>query len=152
MDRLNRVIGAVCLVFSIVLTLLAVNISEPPSATSDLLGPKAFPVGVGVLMIGCSIGIGFSRLPTTDERGESLGVRGLIRLLPYVSVLVLYVFLLPYLGMVVGICMLMWLAMFLTGKDRWVKDIIISGSVAIGVWVLFVYILEIHLPVWPAIF
>lgn len=150
--RHNKVIGAMCLVLSIVFTLLAVNISDPPSATSDFLGPKAFPMGIGMLMIGCSIGIGFSRFPKADEQGESLGIGELVPLLPYIGVLILYVILLPYLGMVIGICLLMWLVMFLTGKDRWIKDFVVSGSVAIGVWILFVYILDIHLPVWPSIF
>ncbi|MCT8140509.1 hypothetical protein H1D32_24245 [Anaerobacillus sp. CMMVII] len=53
----DRITGLVGFLFGLCLLIAALKIPSPPTATSDFMGPAAFPIIVSVMVILCSIGI-----------------------------------------------------------------------------------------------
>ncbi|NOU75707.1 hypothetical protein GC098_30780 [Paenibacillus sp. LMG 31458] len=90
----NRITASVGLLYALLYFMFAYAIPAPPGLTQDLLGSRAFPMAIGVLMGVCAIGIFFMRTEETDE--VIVGWEGVVRLLPYVFMLALYILLLPY--------------------------------------------------------
>lgn len=146
----NKIIAIVCAIFSVIVIILAFNIQTPPSATMDFLGPKGFPLIISIILILCSIGIYFAK-EQDGEKSDEVGIQEIVNLLPFIGVLIIFLLILPFIGMVIGIFLLMMTLIFLIEKGNWVKNTVISTSIALGLWIIFTHILNIPIPAWPSI-
>lgn len=145
----NKTIATVSFAFSLFVIILAFQIQTPPSATMDYLGPKGFPLIISGLLMICSVGIFFTKI--SSEESEEVGIQEIINLLPFIVIVFLFLMILPYIGMVIGIFLLMMTLIQLIEKGKWMKNAIISASVSLGIWVIFAQILNISIPAWPSI-
>jgi putative tricarboxylic transport membrane protein len=141
----NRITGSVGLLYALFYFVFAYAIPAPPGLAQDLLGSRAFPMAIGVLMGVCAIGIFFIRSEETADE-EIVGWEGIVRLLPYVFILALYILLLPYLGLIIDTTLALFAVMNRMSRKIWWKDLLLSAIISASLWVLFVVILKVSLP------
>lgn len=147
----NKTTAIGCFIFSVFVMILTFNIESPPSATADFLGPKGFPLIISSILILSSIGIYFVKVPSEEEENNEVGMKEIINLLPFIGILIVFILVLPYVGMVIGIFLLMMTLIYLIQRGKWMINTIISASVAIGIWIIFAKLLNIAIPAWPSI-
>lgn len=140
----NKTTGLIGLIVSLAYVILSFNIMQPPGLTQDLLGSRAFPIGVGILLALSSIAIFFMKL--SDEEEEGLGLDGVKRLSPYVLLVIIYIVMMPLIGMLISTILFMLAVMHRMTKGTWCKDAVIVCSISTGLWVLFELVLTIQLP------
>lgn len=141
----NQILGIAGLLFSLFYIILSFNIMKPPGLTQDILGSRAFPIGTGILMGLCSLGIIFVPVPR-EEEDESVGVQGIQQLLPYVLIILLYILLLPILGTIIATTLFMFVMMNRMSKKHFGKDLIIAASISLFLWFIFSFVMKIPLP------
>ncbi|RJQ63377.1 MAG: tripartite tricarboxylate transporter TctB family protein [Desulfobacteraceae bacterium] len=109
----------------------------------DPLGPKVFPVILGVLMTA----LGFSLLirPVGTSPSETF-TRPAACTLILAVLLCVYGFAIGWIGYPVATFLFLFLGSRLLGEKSWVKCIVIPLALSMGVFGLFTRVLEIQLP------
>ncbi len=114
-----------------------------PFALSDLLGPRAFPLGLGVLLSALGMGL-LGRAWSVGGAGIDLG--RLATLAPLVVSVLLYTYVFQPLGFLVSTTLLLAFLFSLLGERRYW----LTGSVALGstlaLYLLFNVVLHVRLP------
>jgi putative tricarboxylic transport membrane protein len=140
----NRLTGAIGILFGILYTVLSFNIRKPPGMTLDVLGSKTFPIVAGIIMLVSSLIIFLQRDHDDDE--EEFGKNEIVTLLPYVLMVIIYIALLPITGTLITTILFMYFVMNRMSKGVWWKSLVISVSITICFWLLFVVLLKVQLP------
>jgi putative tricarboxylic transport membrane protein len=128
---------------------LAAVAALPRAAISDPLGPTAFPILLGILMlIGAGVQVAEIVLrraghaaPTEDDspRFDPIVLAG-------IASLIAFALLLEMLGFVVAMALQMVFLTLLLDRTRWKLNLAASIGYAVGVYVLFAVLLGVALP------
>jgi putative tricarboxylic transport membrane protein len=118
-------------------------ISMPSASIGDPLGPKAFPLLLGILMILLGISIFFK----PGEGVEiSFGKKTLGSVMGLAVLLGVYGYTLPWIGYLLGTFLFLSITSRLLGEKSWILNILLSAGVSLGIYGLFTRILGIPLP------
>jgi hypothetical protein len=123
------------------------------------MGAGYFPFVVGVLLVALGTVIMFGALVVETEDGEPVGPWAWKPLLAIVGANFAFGALiggvpaigLPPMGLVVAVVALTAIASLATGRFAWKESVVLSVVFTAMCWVLFVLILQLKLPLWPAL-
>jgi hypothetical protein len=122
------------------------------------MGPGYFPLMLGILLAGMGGFIIFESLVVETEDGEPIGKWAWKPLGFIIAANLLFGVMLgglpsiglPYMGMIVAIIVLTFVAALAGDKFRVKEVAILSVILAIGSYLAFVVLLKLQFPVWPA--
>ena len=138
--RPDRSLAPVLFVLSAGYLAAAFLISEPGGQYAAI-GPRAFPVAIGIGLVACSLWIGLTgkglgELPRIDWRLASASA---LAFLAYIS-------LLESVGYLLATVAFMTIESRLLGRRAWFRDLIVSVFIAALVYGVFNLLLGIRLP------
>ncbi len=148
----DRLVGLVLLVFAVAWSVIVVETIPPGS--SGPVGPRGFPLGLGVLLAGLSgLMILGSFIPrgrdSADElQGEpvALGVE-IWAIASTVGLLVVYTLLLSYSGFIIGTALSVAAALlFILRVPDWRLILGMSLGMSLGIYLVFGKLLGVYLP------
>ncbi|UXH79696.1 tripartite tricarboxylate transporter TctB family protein [Roseateles amylovorans] len=125
------------------------SISNYSFGTSARPGPGYFPFGLGVLLAILGGTVLFKALTIESEGGQPIGPVAWRPLLIVVGAIALFGVALPRLGMAITLPLLIITASFASDEFRWRDAILSSVILTIGSWAIFVWGLNLVIPVWP---
>ena len=138
----DRIFGGVCVVLAAAYVYFALQVQT--AFISDPLGPKAFPVIIGVILaIGGTYAIA---RPDADPSWPGLG--RLLEIGFAIAVMVAYTYALPTVGFVVSTTAAAGLLSWRLGATP-LRAVIAGVSIAVGIFVVFRLILKLSLAVGP---
>ncbi|MEO5732338.1 MAG: tripartite tricarboxylate transporter TctB family protein [Rubrivivax sp.] len=113
-------------------------------------GPAYFPFGLGVLTALLGAALLFKSLTLETEGGDRIGAWAWKPLLLIVAAVAAFGWLLPHLGMVIALPLLVIVSALAGDEFHW-KDALVNAAVlTIGSWAIFVWGLNLVIPLWPA--
>ena len=123
----------------------------PTSRYSGMVGPKVFPyIAAGGLML-CAIALFFKKETENEKsRGPFLDRAGWIRVLKLVILLALFPVMFKYLGFIISAIILLFImiSLFDLAKTESIwKKIFVTASVTGILYVVFIYVIKIKLPI-----
>lgn len=138
--RPNRSLAAVLFVLSAGYLAVAFLISEPAGQYAAI-GPRAFPVAIGIGLVVCSLWIGLTgngrgELPPIDWRVAAMSA----------LVFLAYTSLLEPVGYVLATVAFITTESRLLGSRAWRRDLIVSMFITVSIYAVFNLILGIRLP------
>ena len=138
--RPNRNLAAVLFVMSVGYLAIAFLISEPGGQYAAI-GPRAFPVAIGIGLVACSLWIGLTgkgrgELPPIDWRVASVSALAFFA----------YMSLLETVGYLVATVVFITIESRLLGSRAWFRDLIVSVFITASVYGVFNLLLRIRLP------
>jgi hypothetical protein len=122
------------------------------------MGPGYFPLMLGVVLAGMGAFIIFESLVVETEDGEPIGKWAWRPLGFVIAANLLFGMLLgglpsiglPYMGMVIAIIGLTFVAALAGDRFKFKEVAILSVVLAIGSYLAFIVLLKLQFPVWPA--
>jgi putative tricarboxylic transport membrane protein len=119
------------------------------SAYGSNVGPNIFPLGLGLLLILLSLRLFYEALKSkaSGEAGDKLDYK---KFLMIFTAAVLYAFFFEEIGYIIGTFLFLLFSFQVLEKGKWLKSVLISSLFSIGVYVLFVVILEGSMPGFPS--
>lgn len=134
------------------------SITLPNASIGNPIEPKIFPLllGIGTTICGIILTIIEGRKKTAGKETKKENGKGLShdsKLIIYTCVVALvYALLFEPIGYVLSTILFMGAMLFaLNGKEKWKTNIIVSLGFSIGIYILFLKLLGIPLPVMPFI-
>ncbi len=144
---LSTALGIIYLVMSYML---------PDATIGNPMEPKIFPLmlGIGVTICGILLILSESKKKTTAEEIKNEKNKGLShdsKLIIYTCVVALvYALMFERIGYVLSTIIFMNAMLFvLNGKQKWKTNLIVSMAFSIGIYVIFLKLLAIPLPMMP---
>ena len=113
-----------------------------PSGGYAAIGPRAFPIMIGLALIGCSIWIGVG---PSRSQAKKTPVDWWLFSLSALTFLA-YILLLEPLGYLLATVALIALESRLLGSRNWLHNLIVSCVITASVYGIFSFLLEIPLP------
>jgi len=138
------------------LMFMAVGISFAWGATiysfgsSARPGPGYFPFGLGILLALLGAFLFFEALTIETEDGERIGPWAWKPLIMITSTVSIFGWMLPHMGMVIALPILVVVAALAGDEFHWKDALINSILLTIGSWVIFIYGLNLTIPLWPS--
>jgi putative tricarboxylic transport membrane protein len=119
------------------------------SAYGSNVGPNIFPLGLGLLLILLSLRLFYEALKSkaNSEKGDKLDYK---KFLMIFTAALLYAFFFEEIGYIIGTFLFLLFSFQVLEKGKWLKSVLISGLFSVGVYVLFVVILEGSMPGFPS--
>lgn len=120
------------------------------SAYGSTVGPNIVPFGLGGLLILLSLRLFYEAMKKSKEptnNGQKLDYK---RFLIIFVAAFLYAFFLETIGYIIGTFLFLLISFQVLERGKWLKSIVISGLFAVGVYVIFVVILEGSMPGLPS--
>lgn len=112
-------------------------------------GPAYFPFGLGLLLAVMGAITLVSSLVTGQKGDGEIGDIAWRPLLIMVGSVVLFGFALPWLGMAIALPLLV-LTSALAGDEFHIGEVLLNAAIlTVGSWVVFIYGLNLVIPVWP---
>ena len=136
----DRVMGAVFLFVGISYMGAAVFISEPEGQYA-VIGPRLFPLVVGVGLVACSLWIAIQ-----PKDAPALPAIDWIGMLATAFAFLIYVLVLGRIGFLVATTIFITVESRLLGSRAWRRDVIVSLGITLSVYLLFSVVLGIRLP------
>ncbi len=138
--RQDRSLAAVLVVLSAGYLAAAFLISEP-GGQDAAIGPRAFPVAIGIGLVACSLWIGRTatgsrELPPIDWRVAAMSA----------LVFLAYLLLLEPVGYLLATVAFITVEARLLGSRAWLRDLIVSVVITASVYTVFNLLLGIRLP------
>lgn len=118
--------------------------------TSARPGPGYFPFGLGIILAVLGAFILFEALTIETEDGEKVGQIAWRPMAIVVGSLVLFGFLLPWLGMVIALPILVITAAMAGDEFHWGEALANAAFLTVGSWAIFIYGLNLTIPLWPS--
>ena len=115
-------------------------------------GPAYFPFGLGVLLAILGSMVLFKALTIESEGGDPIGEIAWKPLLIIVAAIIVFGLALPRLGLVITLPILVTMSALAGDEFRWRDALINSAVLTVGSWFIFVWGLNLVIPVWPTIF
>lgn len=119
------------------------------SAYGSTVGPNIVPFGLGALLVLLSLRLFYEVLKTKDQ-GSKGGKLEYKKFLIIFAAAFLYVFFFETIGYIVGTFLFLLISFQALERGSWLKSILISGLFSVGVYVIFVVILEGSMPGFPS--
>jgi putative tricarboxylic transport membrane protein len=142
MNRGNRIWGIVICALGAFYLFEGFNL--PPAAIGDPLGPLVFPTILGFSFIACGVYLAVKPGPRLAQ--PPLVARYFLRVLILFALLLLYSGSISWLGYLPATFLFVLAGAFLMGERSWAKGILLSAAFSTGVFLLFVRVLTIPLP------
>jgi hypothetical protein len=120
--------------------------------TSARPGPGYFPFGLGILLAilgGLTL---FEALTIETDNGEPVGKFAWKPLLIIIGSIVLFGLMLQPLGMVIALPVLVIVSALAGDEFHWGEAILNAAILTVGSWVVFIWGLNLTIPMWPTIF
>lgn len=115
-------------------------------------GPGYFPFGLGILLALLGGAVLFKALTIESEGGDPIGGVAWKPLLIIVASVVLFGLMLPRLGVAITLPVLIVFSAMAGDEFRWRGALLSAVVLTVGSWFIFVWGLNLVLPVWPTIF
>lgn len=138
---------------SIVFLLLGIGFmwqsaSISSTAYGSTVGPNIFPFGLGLALVLLSIRLFYEVLKTktANREEERLDYK---RFLLIFAAAFLYAYFLEMIGYVIGTFAFLLFAFQTIERGKWLKSVVIASAFSIGVYVVFVVLLEGSMPGFP---
>jgi hypothetical protein len=113
-------------------------------------GPAYFPFGLGIILAILGALVLFSALTLETEDGEPVGAIAWRQLLLITSSVVVFGLVLPRLGMVLSLPILVLIAS-LAGDEFHLGEVVVNSIIlTVGSWAIFIWGLNLTIPLWPA--
>jgi len=113
-------------------------------------GPAYFPFGLGVLMAILGGLVLFKSLTFEVEGGDKIGPWAWKPLIMITATVAIFGWMLPHMGMFIALPILVVVAALAGDEFHW-KDAVISSIVlTAGSWVIFIWGLNLTIPLWPS--
>lgn len=138
--------GLIFVLVGIAFALGATNYSFGSSARP---GAAYFPFGLGVLLAILGSMVLFKALTIESEGGDPIGNIAWKPLLVIVSAIVVFGLLLPYLGLALTLPILVTMSAMAGDEFHWKDALLNSLILTFGSWVIFIWGLNLIIPVWP---
>lgn len=121
------------------------------SAYGSEVGPNMFPLGLGILLILLSLRLFWetSKQKKTGAEPAASEKRNYGRFLLILAATFLYVFLFETLGYLIATFFFLAVAFRVMGSSSWIKAAAISLLFSVGVYYMYVYLLQGTLPGFP---
>ncbi|MCD9022075.1 tripartite tricarboxylate transporter TctB family protein [Cohnella silvisoli] len=119
------------------------------SSYGSNVGPNIFPLGLGSLLILLSIRLFYEVLKAKDHGGEKEKL-DYKRFLMIFAAAVLYAFFFEDIGYILGTFLFLLFSFQVLERGKWLKSLLIASLFSVGVYVLFVVILEGSMPGFPS--
>lgn len=140
MTRTSRIGGAIICATGLAYLLAALAI--PSASVGDPLGPTAFPVVLGGMMLL----LGFSLLVAPEKDQASEGLKGKLGIVLLAGLLGVYGYSLPYVGYPLGTFLFICITARLMGERSWALGASLSAGLSAGIYLLFTQVLDVPLP------
>jgi hypothetical protein len=115
-------------------------------------GPAYFPFGLGVLLAILGSMVLFKALTIESDGGDPIGDIAWKPLLVIVAAIIVFGLALPRLGLVITLPILVTMSSLAGDEFHWRDALINSAVLTVGSWFIFVWGLNLVIPVWPTIF
>jgi hypothetical protein len=115
-------------------------------------GPGYFPFGLGILLAILGGLTTFEALTIETDNGEPIGGVAWKPLLIIVGATVMFGVLLPRLGMAISLPLLVIVSAMAGDEFHWGEAIANAVVLTVGSWAVFIYGLNLTIPLWPTIF
>jgi hypothetical protein len=115
-------------------------------------GPAYFPFGLGVLLAILGSMVLFKALTIESAGGDPIGDIAWKPLLIIVAAIIVFGLALPRLGLVITLPILVTMSALAGDEFRWRDALINSVVLTVGSWFIFVWGLNLVIPVWPTVF
>ncbi len=112
-------------------------------------GPGYFPFGLGILLALLGALVLFGALTIETDHGDPIGRIAWKPLGIVVGSVVLFGLLLPWLGLVVALPVLVITSAMAGDEFHWGEAVVNAAVLTAGSWFIFVYGLNLTIPVWP---
>jgi putative tricarboxylic transport membrane protein len=142
MTSADRLWGVVILILGGVYFFEGIRI--PEAAIGDPLGPRTFPMILGVLMAAC--GAYLVVRPAARGAQPVLARSSFLRVLLLCALLLLYAITLPSLGYILATSLFLLGATLIMGERSFARGLAISAAFSGGIFLLFTRVLTIPLP------
>jgi putative tricarboxylic transport membrane protein len=119
------------------------------SAYGSQVGPNLFPLGLGILLILLSVRLFFETTRTTDGKAQAAPLKHKRFLIMLVAT-TLYACFLEEIGYVIGTFLFLLTGFRAMGSSSWWKSAVIALLFSVGVYYIYVHILQGTLPGLPA--
>lgn len=128
----------------------ALGATSYPFGASARPGPGYFPLLLGVIQAVLGAVVLFKSLTVESDDGDPIGAIAWKPFLLILSSVVVFGFLLPWLGMAVAVPVLVIVSSLAGDEFHWKTVVITAVVLAVGSWAVFVKGLGLTIPVWPA--
>lgn len=128
----------------------AVGSLEYSFGSSARPGPAYFPFGLGVLLGLLGAMVLFKALTFEVEGGDRIGHVAWRPLIVIVVAVAGFGFILPRLGMFLSLPLLIIVAALAGDEFRWKEAILNAVILTVGCWVIFIYGLNLTIPLTPS--
>jgi hypothetical protein len=120
--------------------------------TSARPGPAYFPFGLGILLAVLGGAVLFSALTGKHYvEGDRIGATAWKPLLLITASVAVFGVVLPKLGMVLSLPLLILVASYAGDEFHWGEVALNSVILTFGSWVIFIWGLNLTIPLWPAL-
>jgi hypothetical protein len=113
-------------------------------------GPGYFPFGLGVLLALLGAFLTFEALTIETDDGEPIGPWAWKPLIMITATVTIFGWALPHLGMFIALPILVVVAALAGDEFHWKDALINSVVLTLGSWVIFIYGLNLVIPLWPS--
>jgi Tripartite tricarboxylate transporter TctB family len=121
-----------------------------PFGASARPGPGYFPLLLGLIQALLGAVVTFKALTVESDDGDPIGAIAWKPFLLVLAAVVVFGFLLPWLGIVVAVPVLVGISSLAGDEFHWKSVVITAAVLAFGSWLVFVKGLGLTIPVWPA--
>jgi putative tricarboxylic transport membrane protein len=119
------------------------------SAYGSTVGPNIVPFGLGALLVLLSLRLFYEVLKTKGQ-GSKGGKLDYKKFLIIFAAAFLYAFFFETIGYIIGTFLFLLISFQALERGNWLKSILISGLFSVGVYIIFVVILEGSMPGFPS--
>jgi putative tricarboxylic transport membrane protein len=137
----GRSLAVALVVFSAGYLIAAFQISEPAGQYATI-GPRAFPIAIGIGLLACAVWVGL----TSSARRDLSSIDWRVVAMSALAFLV-YLVLLEPVGYLLTTVVFIATESRLLGSRAWVRDLIVSVIMTASVYTVFTLLLGIRLPV-----
>ncbi|PPE65231.1 tripartite tricarboxylate transporter TctB family protein [Caldimonas caldifontis] len=137
------------LMFIVVGIAFAWGATEYAFGSSARPGPGYFPFGLGLLMALLGAIVLFKSLTIETPGGDPIGHIGWRPLIIILASVLVFGFCLPRLGMVLSLPLLVIISALAGDEFHWGEAIVVSVILTAGSWVIFIWGLNLIIPMWP---
>ena len=114
-------------------------------------GPGYFPFGLGLLMAVLGAVVLFNSLAVETEDGEPIGAFAWKPLLIIVGSVLVFGAVLPRLGMFIALPLLVVMSASASDEFKLKEALFNAVILTVGSWAIFIYGLNLTIPLWPTI-
>ena len=115
-------------------------------------GPGYFPFGLGVLLAALGAVVLFKALTVETAEGDPIGAFAWRPLVFIVATVAVFGWALPHLGLIIALPVLVFVASLAGDEHHWGESLVNAAILTAGSWVIFVWGLNLSIPLWPSLF